>query len=132
MNMASLPDLSLYRPELPADRPAGGGTFMKNREMDYFTALYEVARVINASLDPSRVLEKIVRCVVDSIRVKACSLPLLDSRKQKLVMGAAYGLSRRYVQKGPVLLEESGLDQKAMKGIITRRAPRALSIHFIG
>ncbi len=89
---------------------------MKDRGMDYFTALYEVARVINASLDPSRVLEKIVRCVVDSMQVKACSLRLLDSRKQKLVMGAAYGLSRRYVQKGPVLLEESGLDQKAMKG----------------
>lgn len=89
---------------------------MKDREMDYFTALYEVARVINASLDPSHVLEKIVRCVVDTMQVKACSLRLLDSRKKKLVMGAACGLSRRYMQKGPVLLDESGLDQKAMKG----------------
>ncbi|MBI4634294.1 MAG: GAF domain-containing protein [Deltaproteobacteria bacterium] len=89
---------------------------MKDREMDYFTALYEVARVINASLEPSRVLEKIVRCVVDSMQIKACSLRLLDSQGNKLVMGAACGLSPRYVRKGPVLLKESGLDQKAMKG----------------
>jgi signal transduction protein with GAF and PtsI domain len=89
---------------------------MKDREMDYFTALYKVAKVINASLDPARVLEKIVRCVVDTMQVKACSLRLLDARKKRLVMSAARGLSRSYVQKGPVLIDESRLDQKAMTG----------------
>ena len=70
---------------------------MSAKEMDYFRALYDVARVINASLDPARVLEEIVRCAAKAMRVKACSLRLLDSRSKKLVMGAAWGLSEAYL-----------------------------------
>jgi signal transduction protein with GAF and PtsI domain len=89
---------------------------MKEKEMDYFVALYDVARVINASLEPSMVLEEIVRCVAQAMHVKACSIRLLDSREKRLVMGASYGLSKGYIHKGPILVEESGLDQKALKG----------------
>ncbi len=89
---------------------------MSAKEMDYFHALYDVARVVNASLDPARVLEEIVRCVAKAMRVKACSLRLLDSREKKLVMGAACGLSEAYLHKGPILVKESGLDRRALKG----------------
>jgi len=89
---------------------------MKGRDVDYFVALYDVARVINASLDPSKVLEKIVQCVVKAMGVKASSIRLLDSRERKLVLGAASGLSKGYVRKGPILIEESGLDRKVLKG----------------
>lgn len=89
---------------------------MSAKEMDYFHALYDVARVVNASLDPARVLEEIVRCVMKAMRVKACSLRLLDSREKKLVMGAACGLSEAYLHKGPILVKESGLDRRALKG----------------
>jgi len=89
---------------------------MKGKDMDYFTALYEVAKTINASLDPARVLEDIVACVTRALSVKAASLRLLDSRQKKLILGAAYGLSDSYIQKGPILVEESGLDRKALKG----------------
>ena len=89
---------------------------MKEKEMDYFTALYEVARVINASLDPSKVLEEIVQCVALAMHVKACSIRLLDSRKKQLVLGAAYGLSEDYIHKGPILVKESGMDQKVLSG----------------
>ena len=47
---------------------------MTIKEKDYFTALYEVARVINASLEPSEVLEKIAHCVTEAMGVKACSI----------------------------------------------------------
>jgi signal transduction protein with GAF and PtsI domain len=89
---------------------------MKGKEMDYFTALYEVAKVINASLETSRVLNEIVTCVTKAMTVKASSLRLLDAREKKLVMGASRGLSEMYVQKGPILVEESGLDKKALRG----------------
>ena len=89
---------------------------MKVKEMDYFVALYDVAKVINASLEPSDVLQEIVNCVVKAMHVKACSLRLLDSREKKLVLGASCGLSDAYLQKGPILIEESGLDRKALKG----------------
>jgi signal transduction protein with GAF and PtsI domain len=89
---------------------------MKKKETDYFSALYEVAKVINASLDPSIVLDKIVQCVTQVMHVKACSIRLLDSRKKQLVLGAAHGLSKDYLHKGPILIKESGLDQKALSG----------------
>lgn len=89
---------------------------MKTKGKDYFQALYDVARLINVSLDMTTVLEEIVRAVVDAMNVKASSIRLLDSRRKVLMMGAAYGLSKDYIRKGPVVIKESGLDQKALKG----------------
>lgn len=89
---------------------------MKGKDVDYFVALYDVAKVINASLDPMKVLEKIVQCVVKAMDVKAGSIRLLDSRERMLILGAASGLSKGYVRKGPILIEESGLDRKVLKG----------------
>ena len=43
---------------------------MKAKGMDYFVALYDVARVINASLEPTNVLQEIVNCVVKTMPVK--------------------------------------------------------------
>ena len=88
----------------------------KNGKIDYFAALYDVARMINASLDPSRVLEEIVRCVTNAMGMKACSLRLLAADGERLKLGASYGLSSDYLHKGPILIKESGLDQKVIKG----------------
>lgn len=89
---------------------------MQVNKKDYFAALYDVAKVINASLTPSRVLKEIVSCVAQTMEVKACSLRIVDSRRKKLLMGAHIGLSDGYIRKGPVLVKESGLDNKALKG----------------
>jgi GAF domain-containing protein len=89
---------------------------MKAREKDYFEALYEVARLVNASLDPRRVLNEIVCSVVDVMGLKAASLRLLDPRRKRLLLEAACGLSGDYLDKGPVLVEASGLDRKALRG----------------
>ncbi len=89
---------------------------MAKKKNDYFSALYEVASVINASLKTSEVLEKIVTCVADTMKAKASSLRLLDSRRKRLLMGASHGLSDGYIRKGPVTIKESGLDQTALKG----------------
>jgi len=89
---------------------------MTGKEGSYFNALYEVTRVVNASLSPARVMEQIVACVAAAMKVKACSLRLLDSRRKRLLMGAHFGLSDGYIRKGPVLIAESGLDKKALKG----------------
>ena len=89
---------------------------MKGKDVDYFAALYDVAKAINASLDPSKVMEKIAQSVVKAMEVKASSIRLLDSRERQLVLGAAYGLSKGYIKKGPISIEESGLDRKVLKG----------------
>ena len=87
-----------------------------HQDRNYFDALYEVAKAINGSLEPNKVLEKIVQGVVKAIGVKAGSIRLLDPRKRQLFLGAATGLSKGYIRKGPILLEESGLDRKVLRG----------------
>jgi signal transduction protein with GAF and PtsI domain len=86
------------------------------KERDYFQALYDVVKVINASLEMSTVLEEIVKSVARTMCVKASSIRLLDERKRSLIMGAACGLSKGYIKKGRVLVKESGIDQKALSG----------------
>jgi signal transduction protein with GAF and PtsI domain len=100
----------------PSQKKPGKGDVMTIKEKDYFTALYEVARVINASLEPSEVLEKITCCVMEAMGVKACSIRLLDAKGKRLLMGAACGLSKGYLVKGPVLVKESGIDRGALGG----------------
>ena len=36
-----------------------------------------------------------------------------------LVLGAAHGLSKDYLQKGPIVVKDSGLDQKVLAGETT-------------
>lgn len=89
---------------------------MQAKDKEYFSALYEVAKVVNASLDPSQVLEQIVRSVADTMKAKAATIRILGARRKRLLMGAYCGLSEGYLHKGPVLVSESGIDQKALKG----------------
>ena len=89
---------------------------MEGKDRDYFLALYEVAKVVNASLEPDRVLGEIVRCVAEAMDVKACSLRLLNRKRDKLLWGAAWGLSDGYIRKGAVVVSESGLDRKSLAG----------------
>lgn len=85
-------------------------------EKDYFIPLYDVAKVINASLEPARVLSEIVQCTAAAMEIKACSLRLLDKKKEKLIWAAATGLSTDYIRKGAVVVSESGLDRRALGG----------------
>lgn len=89
---------------------------VKDKETNYFKSLYDVVRVIHSSLDVKIVLEEIVKSVVKALDVKASSIRLLDSRKRSLIMGASCGLSKGYLKKGQVLVKQSGLDQKVLKG----------------
>lgn len=88
----------------------------KDELMEYFNALYQVARVINRSLETSSVLEEIVRCVTEAMHVKASILRLLESKGEKLTLGTSYGLSKGYLRKGPIELSESELDRRVIKG----------------
>ncbi len=84
---------------------------------DYFEALYEVARAVNASLEPSDVLKTVVQSVARALKVKASGLRILDRQGKRLLMGAYHGLSEGYIRKGPVTVAESGLDRKALSGM---------------
>lgn len=89
---------------------------MANHELDYYRALYDVARTINSSLQLSDVLQKVAKSTADALKVKACSIRLLSADRKRLIFGAAYGLSENYVRKGAVEVEKSGVDRQVLRG----------------
>jgi len=65
-------------------------------------ALYEIARAVNSTLEVRGVLQSIVESVTKAVGAKGCAVLLLTADKGQLTHSADYGLSREYVQKGPV------------------------------
>jgi FixJ family two-component response regulator len=62
----------------------------------------EVKKAISSTLNLKQVLDLIVQGVVKVMKVKGSSLSLLDKKRDKLRIFASDGLSRNYVDKGPL------------------------------
>ena len=80
---------------------------MDKKERNYYQSLYKVAAIVNSARAPESVLSSIVENVATAIGAKGCSLMLLTSDRKLLRHTAAYGLSDRYVQKGPLSADRS-------------------------
>lgn len=83
---------------------------------DFFRALWDVAAVVNSSLETSEVLDKITERAAKAMLCKASTLRLLDRTGKTLLASAAYGLSPGYMRKGPVEVSKSGLDGEVLAG----------------
>jgi len=71
------------------------------------TTLKKVTETVHSSLDIEEVLKAIVVVVTKSLRVKGCSIRLLDKNQNKFHLKASSGLSEAYLNKGPVLAKRS-------------------------
>ena len=80
------------------------------------TTLYQTIEVLPSSLDLPRVLDQLARGVSHALQAKAASIRLLDKTGAQLQIVAAYGLSQKYLSKGPVEVERSPIDQEALRG----------------
>lgn len=80
----------------------------------YFRPLYQVAAVINSSLNPQVVLQRVVEETAGALECKACTLRLLDRGGTHLLAGASTGLSRGYLRKGQVELSKSRIDVEVL------------------
>ena len=76
--------------------------------------LYTLSNRISSTLDLKEVLESVARKTTEALNVKACSVRLLDQTRKTLDLGASYGLSEGYLQKGPVDADKSLTE--ALKG----------------
>ncbi len=74
-------------------------------EIRHSRALYQVAAAINSTLDPASVLLTIVHGTVSAMAIKGCSIMLLSPDRKELRHSAHFGLSERYVMKGPVRMD---------------------------
>ena len=74
---------------------------MKKQLMNYETML-KVARAISMSKDPEEVMLLTVESVKTALGIKGCVLFLVNRKTNELEVGASYGLSEDYLNKGPV------------------------------
>ncbi len=99
------------------------------RNNGLYKIIYEVARIINLSLNPREVLNKIAEETAKGMDAKGCFIRVLSNDGRTLEAGAHYGLSDRYAKKGPVEVEKSKLDRDVLRGEIVaikdvRKDPR--------
>lgn len=87
---------------------------------DYYHALYDVAKTVSSTLRLPQVLGLIVESTARAMRAKACSLRLLTPSRDELEIGAEYGLSKEYVEKGPVIVARSPIDAEALAGRVVQ------------
>ncbi len=87
---------------------------MEENVCKYYTAIYDVAKAINSTLDAEEVLKTIVEGAATAVGVKGCALMLLSPDHKTLRHAASYGLSESYVRKGPVSVDVSIAE--ALKG----------------
>lgn len=87
---------------------------MSEWERRYYHSLYEIAATLNSVRAPDEILHSIVKSVAEALEAKGCALMLLTPDKSTLLHAAAYGLSDRYVRKGPVSADKS--IAKALEG----------------
>lgn len=86
-----------------------------NRWRDYYLALYQVAIALGETLETRVVLERLLHGVIETLHLKAASIRLV-TEGGLLERVASEGLSATYLQKGPVEVTRSLIDQEALAG----------------
>ncbi|MDI6744834.1 MAG: GAF domain-containing protein [Thermodesulfovibrionales bacterium] len=102
----------------------GGILADRARIWDEMRALIKIAQTISSTLSLDEVLQMIVESTAKTLGLRGSSIRLLNEEKGTLEAMAAYGLSRAYLEKGPVKVAESPLDMECLKC-------RIISIHDI-
>jgi signal transduction protein with GAF and PtsI domain len=74
---------------------------MKKQLINYETLL-KITGAISATRDPEDVVVLTVESVKTAMDVKGCTLFLVDRKTDELKIAGSYGLSRNYLDKGPV------------------------------
>jgi GAF domain-containing protein len=74
----------------------------QQRQLKYFTAVCEISRIIVDTRRLDSILDLIVKKLPDIMDLKACTIRLIESATGRLELKAAYGLSKTYLERGPL------------------------------
>jgi serine phosphatase RsbU (regulator of sigma subunit)/ligand-binding sensor protein len=96
--------------------------YQLRQQLASLSALQSVSGLVTSGKGLQEILNLIARTMVKTMRVRGCTVRMLDDEQEELVIRAVAGLSRRYLQKGPVLVEQSQLDQMALRGQLVKIA----------
>lgn len=91
---------------------------MVEKEREYLRSFQEISSAINASLNIGKVLDLVVTKITSVLNVKGCVVRLLDPKSQNLYVARSHGLSKEFLQKGPVDAQRSIVENMAGKVVI--------------
>ncbi|MFN2353531.1 MAG: GAF domain-containing protein [Desulfopila sp.] len=83
-------------------------------QLQFFNELRQISRLVNSTLDLETILQAIVNKLPHVMKVKGCTIRLLEPATNRLRLAGASGLSQRYLDRGSVGGEDSIF--KALKG----------------
>jgi GAF domain-containing protein len=75
--------------------------------MENTRLFYKLAANINATLDVKEIMHILSSDVAEALGVKAASVRLLGEDKETLELVASYGLSEKFLEKGPISAKKS-------------------------
>lgn len=85
---------------------------------EYQSDTYDLCGGLEQSRELNATLDTLVKTITDIMRVKASSIRLLDERTRSLRIAAAYGLSKSYIEKGPLPVPENSVEDTILRGNI--------------
>lgn len=91
---------------------------------------YDLAVNINSSLEIREIMKILSNNVARTFGVKGVSIRLLDRDKRTLELVASYGLSKKYLNKGPVLAEKSIAEALEGKAVVVRDASKDRGVQY--
>jgi GAF domain-containing protein len=87
---------------------------------------------INASLDLPKIFHILSADLAKTIKVKASSVLLVDEEQGSLERVASYGLSEKYLHRGPLSLERSVLETLESKPVVIKNVATDDRVQFGG
>src|SRR5438105_13755205 len=83
------------------------------------SAVYRLSSMLAGNVDVQEILNRSVRLVTEVLGVKAASARLVDEQTGELKIAAVHNLSRQYLNKGALSVDNSPIDSEALqKGIV--------------
>lgn len=83
---------------------------------------HDLAAGINSSLDVKSIFQTLTADVAKGLGVKAASVLIIDEEKQTLELVASYGLSEKYLDRGPLSVEKSMSQTIQGKSVVIKDA----------
>jgi GAF domain-containing protein len=71
-------------------------------QLNYFRAIHEIGKTMNATYELDKILDLIVTRLPVVMHLKAATIRLIENDKGRLELKAAYGLSKSYLERGPL------------------------------
>jgi signal transduction protein with GAF and PtsI domain len=102
----------------------------KDSQRIYFHRLYQLAAEVCLARSSRDALQLLAEITAKSMSAKGCSLMTLTPDGKQLLYISAYGLSDRYVKKGPVLTDKSITQALEGEPVVVKNAPEDERVQY--